>query len=120
MIEANSSFISEDNKELLDKLGISYEPLHNSKKNKLAFTTDNHRKREFEIKFMSDGTYRIGTRYLGYRGVMSKADKPVTKRKDPDGRRYSFYITVCENELNTILMVMLLNGFDPIPKTESI
>lgn len=100
---------------------VDYYPLHNSKADELAFASDNHRKREFEIKFMSDGSYRFSTRFLGYKHVMEKHTGSIEKIKDPDGRRYGFRSVVYDRaELNALVEELLTEGFDSDPKIELI
>jgi len=121
MKQASTTILSKKNIALLDKLGIEYAPLHNSKKNELAFTSCNHSKREFEVRYMANGTFRIGTRFLGYVGVLNKQRNQVVKKKDPDQRRYSFYVTLyTEEEVNKVISEMLMYGYDSNPKIENI
>ena len=122
MKQANIKILSDENKRLLDSHLIDCYTLNNSKANELAFASNNHRSREFEVKFMADGSYRLSTRYLGYKTVMeSFAPGFVEKIKDPDGRRYSFRVSVYDDtELNELIYKMLLEGYDPRPKTESV
>ena len=121
MRKANTDILSSENIDLLDSMMIDCYPLHNSKADELAFASNNHRTREFEIKFMNDGSYRFTTRFLGYRKVMEQYTGTVEKIKDPDGRRYSFKTFVQgENRLNDLIGRMLIEGFDPNPRTELI
>ena len=102
-------------------LGIDIYPLHNSQKHVLAFLSNNHRRREFEVYFMSDNSYRICTRYLGYVSVMKESGFPVVMSNDPDGRRKRFSLTVDATvALNTIINEMLTSGFSETPHIELI
>lgn len=121
MIKASTSILKENTKSLLDKMMISYEPLKNSKQNELAFTTCNHKTREFEIKYMANGTYRVCTRFVGYRDVMKKCGLNIVKGKDPDGRRASFYVVLVDvNSVNELVLSMVKNGYSNNPKVELI
>ncbi len=122
MKQANIKILSDENKRLLDSHLIDCYTLNNSKANELAFVSNNHRSREFEVKFMTDGSYRLSTRYLGYKTVMeSFAPGFVEKIKDPDGRRYSFRVHVRdEEELNELIGKLLKEGYDGNPKIELI
>ena len=120
MKEAELNIISAKNKELLDGLGISYYRLQNSKSNTIAFTSCAGKTREFELEFMSDGTYRIGTKFLGYRAVMEKEGNAI-KKKDPDQQRYLFRICLDnEDEVNELIAKMLKEGYSTNPKCEYI
>ena len=121
MKQANKGVLSADNIKLLDEMLIDYYPLHNSKADELAFASNNRRTREFEIKFMNDGSYRFTTRSLGYKRVMEKYFGLTEKIKDADGRRYGFKIFVeDEKTLNDLVEKMLKEGYDPDPKIELI
>ena len=121
MKQARTDVLSAKNKALLEDMMIDFYPLNNSKVDELAFASNNHRTREFEIKFMSDGSYRFTTRFLGYKHVMERYAGSVEKIKDPDGRRYGFKAYVYdEKELNDLVYKMLTEGFDPQPKIELI
>ncbi len=121
MKQANKDVLSAENIKLLDSMMIDYYLLHNSKADELAFASDNHRRREFEIKFMSDGSYRFTTRFLGYKRVMEQYVGSVEKIKDPDGRRYGFKSFVYDEEkLNDLINKMLKEGYDKNPKIELI
>ena len=121
MKQANKNILSEDNIKLLDKMSIDCYPLHNSKADELAFASNSHRTREFEIKFMSNGSYRLTTRFLGYRYIMEKYTGSVERIKDPDGRRYGFKSFVYDVEkLNDLVNKMLKEGYEPNPRIELI
>ena len=121
MRKASTDILSAENRILLEEMSIDYYVLHNSKANELAFASDSHRNREFEVKFMSDCSYRITTRFLGYKRVMEKYTGMIEKIKDQDGRRYSFKTFVFDEEiLNDLIIMMLKEGYDPNPKTETI
>lgn len=121
MKQASISILSAENKALLESMLIDYYPLHNSKADEIAFSTNGRRTREFEIKFMSDGSYRFGTRFLGYKRVMEKYTGAIEKIKDPDGRRYGFRSVVYDKAgLNALLEKLLTEGFNSDPKIELI
>ena len=121
MRRAVPSILSAENRALLDEMIIDCYVLHTSKANELAFASNNHKTREFEIKFMSDDSYRISTRFLGYKRVMERYAGSIETVKDPDGRRYSFRSFVYDEEsLNSLLGKMLKEGYDPQPKIKLI
>ena len=102
-------------------LGIDIYTLHNSQRNVLAFASCNHRRREFEIFFMSGHKYRICTRYMGYVTVMKQSGIPLDTGNDPDGRRKRFGVTVDNTiDLNRIIAEMLTSGFSNTPHIELI
>ena len=121
MRKASIDILSKENKSLLEEIGIDYYVLHNSKANELAFASNNHRNREFEIKYMSDGSYRVTTRFLGYKRIMEQYIGMGEKINDPDGRRYGFKVFVYDKvKLNDLINMMLKKGYDPDPKIELI
>ncbi len=120
-MEANTKILSKDVVAKLDSLCIAYYALKKSKSNELAFTSNNKKNREFEIKFLNDGTYKVSTRYLGYKKIMDSTIGFTQKTKDPDQRRYSFSVIVDSKEgLNCMLLEMLNKGYDINPKVELI
>jgi hypothetical protein len=120
-MEANINILSNEVIDLCDKLNIEYNSLNNSKSNEIAFTSNNHAKREFEIKFMASGTYRVSTRYLGYKNIMKQVTGNLFVKNDSDGRRKLFYVEF-DNVLsvNDLLVQMLSYGYDINPKIENI
>lgn len=117
---ATSDILTTEVVSLLNERNISYNPLRNCK-SELAFTTEGHAKREFEIEFMAAGTYRISTRYLGYRDVMNKVCGEVFCKNDSDNTRKLFYVNIPnENKVNELLVRMLIDGFTTSPSIEHI
>ena len=104
-MEANIDILSNEVVNLCDKLNIEYNKLNNSKSNEIAFTSNNHSKREFEIKFMAIGTYRVSTRYLGYKNIMKQVTGNLFVKNDPDGRRKSFYVELDDASFVNDLLV---------------
>ena len=121
MREATIGVLNTNIIEKCSELGIDIYSLHNSQRNVLAFSTCNHRNREFEIFFLRGHTYRICTRYMGYVEVMKHTDFPFTIGNDPDGRRKRFGITVDNTiDLNHVINEMLISGFSETPHVELI
>lgn len=93
--------------------------LKRGKANCIAFTSNNRRRREFEITFLKDSKYRISTRFLGYRKVMADSNVNVIVDNDPDGRRIRYSVYLCdEDAVNRMLLNMLAYGFSQDPVIE--
>ena len=119
MIQANSNILDDRVKSKCADLGIDIYPLKNSKANTLAFSTNNHRRREFEITFLTDEKYRISTRFLGYRSVFDQASLVYICSDDPDGRRKSYSVETDDRDLlNVLILKMIMSGYEKNPRVE--
>ena len=109
-------------KEVLNKCkekGIEVYTLNKSKANTIAFSTNNRRRREFEITFLKDLKYRISTRFVGYKKAMVESGNSVFEDNDPDGRRKRFNVTLTnEVAVNRMIKDMLEYGFSDTPDTQ--
>ena len=119
MIIANMEILT---KEVLDKCtsrNVEAYTLKNSKANTIAFSTNNRRRREFEITFLKDACYRVSTRFLGYKSVMAKGDEEFFVDNDPDGRRKKFNVNLdTVGAVNKLILDMLENGFSETPDVQ--
>lgn len=119
MINAQMGILS---KEVLIKCkekGIEVYPLKKSKANTIAFSTNNRRRREFEITFLKDYKYRISTRFTGYKKAMLESGYSVFEDNDPDGRRKRYNVNLSdEAAVNRMILDMLEYGFSDTPDTQ--
>ena len=121
MITATLDLLNGDTLQKCYALNIEVYPLKNSKRNTIAFTSHNRRRREFEIVFISIDHFRISTRFLGYRAVFVDYSGSIKTTDDPDGRRKSFSVEVSgESEVNKLVAAMLCKGYTNAPQTEFI
>ena len=107
------------NNEVLDKCkskGIEVYALKKSKSNCISFSTNNRKRREFEITFLKDSKYRISTRFTGYKKVMIENSTNFFVDEDPDGRRKRFNVNLDNEEaVNDMVLRMLEKGFSETP-----
>ena len=121
MIEATIELLDNDTLQKCYALNIDVYPLKKSKRNTLAFTSHNRRRREFEIVFIDTGIYRVSTRFLGYRAVLVNHSGITETHDDPDGRRRSFSVDVnSKSEVNELITTMLCKGYTEAPQIELI
>ena len=121
MIEATIELLDDDTLQKCYALNIDVYPLKNAKRNTLAFTSHNRRRREFEIVFIGTDIYRVSTRFLGYRAVLANYSGITETHEDPDGRRKSFSVNVnSKPEVNKLIATMLCKGYTEVPQIELI
>ena len=116
MTEAKISIV---NKEVLNKCkarNIEVYTLENSKAYTIAFSSNNRRRREFEITFLKDAEYRVSTRFQGYKTIMEKSDGNCFVDHDPDERRIRANVNLdTMGAVNRLVSDMLEYGFSGIP-----
>ena len=116
MTEAKISIVS---KEVLNKCkarNIEVYTLEKSKANTIAFSSNNRRRREFEITFLKDAEYRVSTRFQGYKTIMEKSDGNCFVDHDPDGRRMRANVNLdTVGAVNRLVSDMLEYGFSEVP-----
>ena len=121
MITATLDLLDGDTLQKCNVLNIEVYPLKNSKRNTIAFTSHNRRRREFEIVFCSPDIFRISTRFVGYRTVFTDYSDNIETYADPDGRRKSFSVEINgESEVNELIVAMLCKGYTDTPQIELI
>ena len=121
MITANLDLLDEDTLQKCYARNIEVYPLKNSKRNTIAFTSHNRRRREFEIVFINTDRFRISTRFLGYSAVFIDYSDSIETYDDPDGRRKSFSVEINgESEVNELIAAMLCKGYTDTPQIELI
>ena len=119
MINAKMELLRKDVLIKSRSLGIEAYVLKNSKANCIAFTSDNRKRREFEITFLKESRYRVSTRFVGYKRVMINSGADYFEDNDPDGKRKRFNVNLAAaDKLNQLIMNMLTDGFYEMPDVE--
>ena len=79
-------------------------------------SSNNRRRREFEITFLKDAEYRVSTRFQGYKTIMEKSDGNCFVDHDPDGRRIRANVNLdTVGAVNRLVSDMLEYGFSEVP-----
>ena len=119
MVNARMEILSNEALSKCKAKGIEVYILKNSKANTIAFSTNDRKRREFEVTFFKDSKYRVSTRFLGYKKAMMESGVRVFEDNDPDGRRIRFNANLLDEEtLNMVIANMLDSGFSEKPNVQ--
>ena len=96
--------------------GIEAYTLKKSMANCIAFSSNNRKRREFELTFLKDDNFKVSTRFTGYKLVMMNEKGRYYEDNDPDGRRKRFNAKLnSEAAVNELILKMLELGFSKEP-----
>ena len=119
MINARMEILNTEVLDICKSKCIEVYALQKSKANCIAFSTNNRKRREFEITFLKDSKYRISTRFLGYKKVMVERSTNFFADDDPDGRRKRFNVSLNNEEaVNDMVLRMMEQGFSENPDVQ--